>query len=141
MRLRFLCAGLLLALQLPVALACGHCVEDKIASVYDHAVVMRAIATRHHVVFFGIEGRLAGSEAERRLLQQVADSAYGVDPGTARVSTATASLSVAVDPAHRPVADVARSLRSKLARRGLTLVLLRVMDGSSVPKATLQPLA
>jgi hypothetical protein len=41
----------LLALRATTALACGHCVEDRMAVVYDHPVVARALGARHHVAF------------------------------------------------------------------------------------------
>ena len=51
--------GMATALQSPGALACGHCVEDKIAAVYDHAMVTRSLAVKHRVAFFAIDGALA----------------------------------------------------------------------------------
>ena len=123
-------AALLLAIGCPAALACGDCVEDKIAAVYDHAVVNRALASKHQVMFFAIDGRITSTPGERRVLEHVAASAPGVEMGSARVSTEAAALSVAIDPERTPVATVERSLRSKMARRSLTLQLLRVMSGS-----------
>ncbi len=130
MSARTACAAvtLLFAAQVMPAFACGHCVEDKIASVYDHAVVTRALSLKHHVLFFAIDGRLTGTAAERGIVERAAASAYGVDAGSARVSTKTASLSVAVDPRRTPVAAVARSLQRKLAPSNLTVQLVRVMD-------------
>ena len=53
---RPLAAALLLAGAASAALACGYCVEDKIASTYDHALVTQALAHKHHVAFFHIDG-------------------------------------------------------------------------------------
>ena len=33
------------------AYACGVCVEDKMAAAYDHAIVTKALAQKHHVAF------------------------------------------------------------------------------------------
>ena len=33
------------------AIACGACVEDRVAATYDHAVMTQAVA-RHHVLVF-----------------------------------------------------------------------------------------
>ena len=120
-------AALLLACNTP-AFACGHCVEDKIASVYDHAVVTRALAMKHQVLFFAIVGQLAGTATERQILERAAASASGVDAGSARISTETASLSIAFDPRRISFAAVERSLRNKLARRQLSLQLVWIMD-------------
>ena len=39
--------GTLIAGLASAAHACGYCIEDKIAAVYDHAVVTRAAAQKH----------------------------------------------------------------------------------------------
>ena len=139
MRKPLLTAALLLAMHCPATLACGVCVEDKIASVYDHAVITRALSLKHQVLFFAIDGRLAGSAVERQFLERAAAGAYGVDAGSARVSIETASLSVTTDSLRAPVAAVERSLQSKLGRRGLTLILLRVMDKPAELKTASRP--
>ena len=46
------------------ASACGYCVEDKIASTYDHSVVTRALSQGHHVAFFHIDGPVSSGEAD-----------------------------------------------------------------------------
>jgi hypothetical protein len=110
------------------AFACGYCIEDKIAAVYDHAVVTRATAQKHQVVFFAVEGQMPAGDASRRALEAIADSAAGVDKGSARVSIESASLSVAFNPARAPFAGMERSLSRKLAARGLSVAILRIMD-------------
>jgi hypothetical protein len=108
--------------------ACGYCIEDKIASVYDHAVVTRATAQKHQVVFFAVEGRMLPGDESRHALEAIAESAAGVDKGSARVSIESASLSVSFNPARTPFAGMERSLSRKLAARGLSVAILRVMD-------------
>ena len=46
-------AFLVLAIAWGSAQACGYCVEDKIAAVYDHASISRARAAKHQVAFDG----------------------------------------------------------------------------------------
>ena len=124
-------AGIVAALAAGFAVtsfACGYCIEDKIAAVYDHAVVTRAVAQKHQVVFFAVEGQMPAGEAARRALEAIAESAAGVDKGSARVSVEPASLSVAFNPARAPFAGMERSLSRKLAARGLSIAILRVMD-------------
>jgi len=121
-------AGLALVLQAPAALACGYCVEDKIAAVYDHAVVERALSRKHHVVFFHIDGTLAPGERTRRALEAIAESTEGIDKGSARVSVESASLAVAFDPRRTPIVGVQNALERKLAAKQLSLLPLRVMD-------------
>jgi hypothetical protein len=121
------------------AFACGHCIEDKIAAAYDHAVVRAALARGHQVVFFALDGKLAGTEAERRMIEHAAQAAHGVDPGTVRASSEYAALSVAFDPAHVGYAALMRSLQYKFTRRGLTLLPLRVMDSPAELKTAARP--
>lgn len=120
-------AALLLALHGTAALACGHCVEDKIAAVYDHAVITHALGRQHHVAFFAIDGPLAPGDGARRKLETLAESAVSVDKGSARVSTESAALAVAFDPQRTPFAAVQQALERKFSMRKLTLQPLRIM--------------
>jgi hypothetical protein len=135
----FICAGLLLAIHSPASFACGHCVEDKIAAVYDHAVVTQALKMKHQVLFFAVDGPLPNTEAELQTLQRAVASVYGVDTNSTRISTAAASLSVAIDPRHITIPMIERSLKMKLAQRKLSLQLLRIMDKAAELKTVSQP--
>lgn len=118
------------------AFACGFCIEDKIAAVYDHAVAMHAVAQRHQVAFFAVEGIIPSGEVSRRAIEAIAESLVGVDKGSARVSVDSASLSVAFDPARVPKEDLAIKLGRKLAGKGLTVGIMRIMDKPSELKVT-----
>ena len=120
--------GTLFAGLVSAAYACGYCIEDRIAAVYDHAVVTRATAQKHQVVFFALEGEIPAGEALRRTLEAVVESVAGVDKGSARISVAGASLSAAFNPQRASFASMERSLSRKLAPRGLSVAILRVMD-------------
>ena len=110
------------------ALACGYCVEDKMAAVYDHATVTRALAQKHHVVFFHIEGELAPGPATKHTLERLANDLAGVVRGSAHVSLESAALSIAFDPQRATVAALQAALERKLASRKNSLLLLQVMD-------------
>jgi hypothetical protein len=125
---RAVVVGSLLSGLASTADACGYCIEDKIAAVYDHAVVTRATSQQHQVVFFALEGRIPAGEKSRRTLEAVVESVAGVDKGSARVSVAFASLSAAFNPQRAPFASMERSLSRKLAPRGLSVAILRVME-------------
>lgn len=120
--------GMLIAGHASTAKACGYCIEDKIAAVYDHAVVTRATTQKHQVVFFALEGEIPTGEKSRRTLEAVVESIAGVDKDSARVSVEGASLSAAFDPQRTSFATMERSLRRKLAPRGLSVAIMRVMD-------------
>jgi hypothetical protein len=111
-----------------LALACGYCVEDKMAAVYDHATVTRALAQRHQVAFFHIEGKLAPGLATKRALEGFANDLAGVERGSARVSPESAALCVAFDPKRVSAAALQAALERKLAAGRNSLMLLQVMD-------------
>jgi len=131
--------ALAFALPAQAAYACGFCIEDKIAAVYDHRVVMHAAAQKHQVAFFGLDGRLAGTAVEARILERSVGAAFGVDAGSVRVSVDSASLSVAFDPAVVSFGKLQRSMQKKLTPRGLTLLPLRVMDKPGELKTAARP--
>lgn len=114
----------LLALMTPAALACGYCVEDKIASTYDHAVVTRAIAQGHHVAFFHVEG----APVTRQALEKAVSSVPGIDRGSARISVDTLTVCVAFDPRRVSLVELNTRLDRQLAARKLSLMPLRVME-------------
>jgi len=123
--------GTLIAGVASTAYACGYCIEDQIAAVSDHAVVTRATSRKHQVVFFAVEGQIPAGEKSRRTLEAVVESVAGVDKGSVRISVASASLSAAFNPQRAPFASMERSLSRKLAPRGLSVAILRVMDQAS----------
>lgn len=125
--LKLACTALLAA-QVPAALACGHCVEDKIAAVYDHAIVIAATAEKHQVVFFAIDGPAPSDAGTRAAIQRVITKSRGIDPGSARISFDSASLSIAFDPRRVRLSVIQRNLERGLAPHRLSLMLLRTME-------------
>ena len=127
--------ALVLALHGTTALACGHCVEDKIAAVYDHANVMQALKRKHHVAYFAIDGTLPPADDTRQMLESLAESAGGVDKDSARASVDSAALAIAFDPKRTTFAAVQKTLERKFAGSKLTLQPLRIMDKPAQMKA------
>jgi len=113
------------------ALACGYCIEDKIAVVYDYGVVTHALSRHHQVVFFAVEGTIVPNEKLRRALKTALESLSGVDKGSTRVSGAPAAVSAAFDPTRVSAAAMEQALSRKLASHGLSITTLRVMAGQS----------
>lgn len=109
-RIRLRNALAALALSTPViALACGVCVEDKMAATYDYAVIQQAAAQGRLVVFCEVRGRVA---PER--LREAAARVDGVDPASVRTSVEPAAVSFALDGrvqgAEAAAAQIRRSL-------------------------------
>lgn len=135
MRRALACALLALGPALGAeAIACGYCVEDRVAAVYDHAVVVGALDRRHPVVFLGIEGTLAAGEGERKAIEGVLRGVRGVDSGSLRVSLTGAAFSFAYDPRRAGLGVVMGGFERRLAAKGLGLSLLRVIDDHDRPR-------
>jgi hypothetical protein len=97
--------ALALLLASSQALACGVCVEDKIAAVYDHAAVQKSLAAKRTVVFFHIDGKLVVNERSKRA---IADIARGpTSPGPPRAWTPRACASRASSPRSRSPSTLA----------------------------------
>ena len=121
-------AGFSLALFAGSALACGVCVEDKIAAVYDHVAVQHALAAKRTMVFFHIDGKLVISERSKRSISEIARATSGVDPASVRVSCELASLALAFDGRRTNLVQVQQNLEKKLSAQGLSLLAMQVRN-------------
>lgn len=111
--------------------ACGACDEDKIAATYDHAVIDRAIARHHQVVFVAIDGPVSGAKISRRVAA-AASKVRGVVTGTLRTSLSPPAFSFALDRTQTPEVAVS-DFRKAVGDRGARLTLVRIMrDGALV---------
>jgi hypothetical protein len=106
------------------AAACGYCVEDKIAATYDHAVVTRAFAQRHHVAFVHVDG----TAPSRKTLEDAIYSAPAVDRGSARVAADLLTVSFAFDPSRATLGAIHARIEKRLAGKGIALMPFEVME-------------
>ena len=113
-------AAALAAIAPLASLACGACVEDKIAATYDHAVVEQAAASGDLMVFCEIIGPL-----DAQHLKQAMRRVHGVRPQSVRVSTQPPAMSFAVDRKARPPQDAVEAAQRSLVP-GTRLVILRL---------------
>jgi hypothetical protein len=120
------CAALCLALP-AAADACGVCIEDNVAVTYDHAVVERAVARGHVVVFASIDVRTAPRAASDGV-RAAAMRARGVDRTTVRAAIAPLAISFALDPRVQAPAAALAAIEKAAAQPGLRLTLLRVVS-------------
>ena len=109
------------------AQACGICIDDRIASCYDHAVVTAAKAKGHEVVFFAINGDIVRGDDTRRAVLAAIAALPGVQRASGRVSLENAALSFAFDPARTTPQAARRELGRRLGGRGLGVSLLRTI--------------
>ena len=119
-------AGLALAAASP-AFGCGYCIEDRVAAVYDHAVVNAALDQHHQIAFLAIEGPLPASAELRRVLARALAFAQGIDSRSLRVSVNSAALSLAYNGKRISADQIVDTLNRKLAARGLGVSLMKVM--------------
>lgn len=129
-RTAFYTMGLLSVLYVPAAIACGHCVEDKMAAVYDFAVVSRAQALHQHVAFVAIDGPFSTDAKTRGAITDIVRMTEGVDRASVRVSLELAALSFAYDPKRASFASIHRSIGRQLSRTGLRVSEIKVLDGN-----------
>jgi len=116
------------------AIACGHCIEDKVAAVYDHAIVVKAVHEKHVVAFFGIESPLVVNTASKQDIQKIIGSINGVDLNTSRISLETGSMSLAFNPTLLSYPALLDSLDKKLKVKKLSVFPLELL--SQMPKST-----
>ena len=118
-------AALLLMWYSSAALACGHCVEDRIAAVYDHALLQQTVARKHQIAYFALEGRLPRDDATRQKLRALVEATPGVNQGSTRVSLEPGALAIAFDPRRGSAEDIASLLHKKLRAMNLSVLLLQ----------------
>ena len=121
-----LLTGLLAAAALDAA-ACGVCIDDKIASCYDHAVITSAKAKGHAVAFFAIQGEIVVQPETRRAVLKAIEALPGALRGSGRISLENGALSFAFDPARLSVSTAGRELSRRLGPARLTVSHLRTL--------------
>ena len=108
------------------ATACGVCLEDRVASTYDHAVIQRATAKRQQVVFVGVEGPVRAARVGRAVARA---RVPGVVPGTLRTSDSPPAFSFMLERAEDPAHALA-AFRTAVNDARAQLTLLRIVrDG------------
>ncbi len=117
---RFAWAGLLACVPAG-ALACGYCIEDRVAAVYDHAIVSRALAQGHEMAFLTLERPATRGGVDAVAMQKTVEALGGVDRRSVRVDLAQGALSLAFDPRRVAPGKLVEQVERALGTR-LTLV-------------------
>ena len=109
-----------------MGLACGVCIEDKVATTYDHALASRALASGRVVVFAEVTGD-GDAKARVRSARAAAARVPGVERATIRTHESPEVLSFVLDPkARTPEAALVLAQRSAGEGR-FKLDLLKVL--------------
>ena len=110
-----------------VTLACGVCIEDRVASTYDHAVVTKAAAEHRVMVFAAVDGQ-GPAKALAASAQRAAGQVAGVDRASVRsAAEPAAAVSFALDPRAQTPEAALSAIAQNSAQKGLKLTLLRVV--------------
>lgn len=104
----------------PAAMACGHCLEDRVASVYDHALVEHSKQHKQTMMYLVWDGPVDRTAATRQWLLKALGAVPGVVANSVRVSMDPPTIALAYDPQRTRAADLEKALQSKLAAKGLT---------------------
>jgi hypothetical protein len=108
------------------AMGCGICIEDKVATAYDHALASRAIASGRVVVFAEVTGQ-GDAHARVRSARAAAAKVPGVEGASIRSNDAPAVLSFVLDTrAGSPEAALALA-QGSAGRERFQLALLKVL--------------
>ena len=105
------------------ALACGVCIEDKVAATYDHAVITQAKASHRQVAFVAIDGPYVPDVGRR--IAASARNVRGVETKSVRVSDSPAAFSFVLDAREEPARAVT-GFRHALADPRAQLTLVRI---------------
>lgn len=107
--------------------ACGHCVEDRIAAVYDHALVQRTAASGQRIAYFAWDAKGAHGPALRLRIAESAAGAPGVLAGSVRVSAQPEAVAVGYDPRRHSEQAIEAGLQARL--RTLKVSVIRLQAG------------
>ncbi|HET8730008.1 MAG TPA: hypothetical protein VFM34_02730 [Moraxellaceae bacterium] len=120
---------LLLALGLGSdALACGYCIEDKIAAVYDHAQVQTALAAGRFVAYVAVQTQGTDAEATRTALTRALAATPAVQAGSLRFDPEAAAAAFVFDPDVTALTTLLDTLNQSLTAQQIRLGLMRLID-------------
>jgi hypothetical protein len=114
-----------------LGMACGHCLEDRVASVYDHALVEQAKQHRQTMMYLTWDGPVGRDENTRKLLLAQAARVPGVVLGSVRVALEPATIGLAFNPTQTNRDAVEAALRQRLVKSHIS--------ASSLPDLPIHP--
>ena len=78
--------------------ACGYCLQDRIASVYDHVLVAKTKQLNQKMLYLVWDGPAARDETTKRHLIAIASRLEGVTKGSVRVALEPPTMGLAYQP-------------------------------------------
>jgi hypothetical protein len=120
--------ALLAALWTGAALACGHCVEDRVAAVYDYSVELKAEREGLRVAYLGVTGARAESQAAAAAVATALRDLPAAAAETVHTSASPAAASFAWRGDDAALRSAIHTVNDRLAPSRLRLELLRTWD-------------
>ena len=114
-------AGLALLSSAGSAWACGHCLEDRIASVYDHALVERSQQQGRKIMYLRWDGPVVRDAALKSAMAAAAAGVAGVKALDVRVALEPPTLAVPYDPRRMTAEALEQALGLRLRRMKMTV--------------------
>ena len=125
------------ALLIPaLTLACGACLEDKMAATYDYEVTQQAAAHKQTVVYCDVQGQV-----DAQALRQAATKVPGVDVASMRTSREPAAVAFALDTRLSNADEAAAKLTREMRGKATIVVLRSVGPPADTAMARQVPLA
>jgi hypothetical protein len=78
--------------------ACGYCLQDRIASVYDHVLVAKTKQLNQKMLYLVWDGPAARDETTKRHLLAIASRIRGVTKDSVRVALEPPTIGLAYQP-------------------------------------------
>ena len=116
-------ANLLLLLSFS-ALACGYCLQDRIASVYDHVLVTQTRQLNQKMLYLVWDGPADHNEKTRRALIAITSRIKGVTKGSVRVSLEPPTIGLAFQPSSISREQIETALLQKLRTKKIVISAL-----------------
>jgi hypothetical protein len=121
--IHWITANLLFLLSLN-ALACGYCLQDRIASVYDHVLVTQTRQLNQKMLYLVWDGPADHDEKTRRTLIGITSQIKGVTKGSVRVSLEPPTIGLAYQPLSISSEQIETVLLQKLRAKKIVVSVL-----------------
>jgi hypothetical protein len=106
------------------AFACGYCLQDRIASVYDHALVTQTKQLNQRMLYLIWDGPADHDEKTRRTLIGITSRIKGVTKGSVRVSLEPPTIGLAYQPISISSEQIETVLLQKLRTKKIVVSVL-----------------
>jgi hypothetical protein len=124
----FVLAAAFLTAAVPIAEACGFCHGDKVAAVYDAAMLAKAKSEGKHVAYAEVTGAVPDNLMTRDTLRRALAAQSAIDKASIRVSSNPAAVAFAFTPKKATAAQLLDQASKKLATQKWTLKILQIVE-------------